>query len=100
MWQHRASRHERGYGHKWVKLRARILERDSQLCQPCLVRKKPTPATQVDHITPKAQGGTDDADNLQAICDECHESKTRQEAADAQGRTIADPIGPDGWPRE
>jgi 5-methylcytosine-specific restriction endonuclease McrA len=40
----------------------------------------------VDHITPKAQGGTDDLSNLQSICDPCHAEKTAREAAEAQGR--------------
>ena len=34
----------------------------------------------VDHITPKAQGGTDDESNLEAICREHHTRKTGREA--------------------
>ena len=100
MWQHGKSRHERGYGSRWVKLRATILARDCHLCQPCLASDKVTPATQVDHITPKAKGGTDDPDNLQAICAPCHDAKSRAEAAEAQGRTVKPRVtfGPDGWP--
>jgi 5-methylcytosine-specific restriction enzyme A len=86
-WADRGSRHARGYGAAWVKTRARILDRDSHLCQPCLATGRPTPARQVDHVTPKTKGGTDDDANLQAICDECHKAKTTQEAAEAQGRT-------------
>ncbi|WP_247360100.1 HNH endonuclease signature motif containing protein [Ralstonia pseudosolanacearum] len=36
-------------------------------------------ATEVDHIVPKARGGTDDDDNLQAINVECHRAKTVRE---------------------
>jgi 5-methylcytosine-specific restriction enzyme A len=98
-WQHdRRSRHERGYGASWVKIRARILTRDHYLCQPCLAKNRPTPATEVDHVTPKAKGGTDDDDNLQAICHDCHKAKTEVEAAEAQGRKVRRKIGPDGWP--
>ena len=86
-WSGKGSRHERGYGSAWVKARARILTRDSHLCQPCLAKGRPTPATEVDHIKPKAKGGTDDDDNLQAICHDCHKEKTEAEAAEAQGRT-------------
>lgn len=39
------------------------------------------PATEVDHITPKASGGTDDPANLQGICKACHRAKTQDEAA-------------------
>ena len=37
-------------------------------------------ADQVDHIIPVARGGTDDSDNLQAVCRSCHASKTASEA--------------------
>jgi 5-methylcytosine-specific restriction protein A len=33
-------------------------------------------ATDVDHITPRARGGTDDWGNLQALCHRCHSRKT------------------------
>jgi 5-methylcytosine-specific restriction protein A len=36
-------------------------------------------ATAVDHIIAKADGGTDDDENLQPICDECHRMKTARE---------------------
>jgi 5-methylcytosine-specific restriction protein A len=40
----------------------------------------------VDHIRGKASGGSDEMANLQAICDDCHRSKTQAEAAaSAQG---------------
>jgi 5-methylcytosine-specific restriction endonuclease McrA len=92
------SRHERGYGWQWTKTRAIILARDNGLCQPCLANGRPTPATEVDHISPKHKGGTDDHDNLQAICDQCHTAKTEREAAEAQGRRVRQTIGADGWP--
>lgn len=82
----------------WVKTRGRILRRDHYLCVPCMMGGRPTPATQVDHIKPKASGGTDDDGNLQAICDECHKAKTEAEAAHALGRSVKRMIGPDGWP--
>jgi len=43
-----------------------------------------TPATEVDHIVGKAQGGTDAADNLEAICKACHQAKTASEALAAR----------------
>lgn len=76
---HKTSRHERGYGTAWDKLRLTILSRDRYLCQPCLETGRPTPANIVDHIEPKARGGTDDDTNLQAICPDCHDAKTRLE---------------------
>ena len=75
----RGSRHERGYGWEWEKLRAKILDRDEGLCQPCIEKGRTNLADQVDHRTPKSQGGTDDESNLQSICTPCHDEKTRRE---------------------
>lgn len=94
-WRHRASRHERGYDHRWVKQRLRIMDRDKHLCQPCMDRGRVTPAKEVDHITPKAKGGTDDDANLQAICRQCHKAKTAREH---RGDGPRKEFGPDGWP--
>ena len=83
---HQGSRHDRGYGGAWDKLRLTILARDRHLCLTCLKTGRPTPATEVDHIIPKAKGGTDDPGNLASICNDCHREKTGREAAEAQGR--------------
>lgn len=76
----RGSRHERGYGNDWTRLRERILYRDKGLCQPCNHQGRVTRATAVDHILPKSQGGTDDQANLQSICHACHKIKTAYES--------------------
>ncbi len=78
-WADRGSRHARGYGSHWDKLRLVILRRDNHLCQSCLAKGRPTPANHVDHIRPKSKGGTDDHGNLQSLCQECHDEKTAQE---------------------
>lgn len=75
----RKSRHERGYGREWDQTRKRILSRDRHLCQPCLATGRVIPGTEVDHVKPKSQGGTDDDANLQAICHPCHQAKTARE---------------------
>lgn len=96
-WHHNGkSRHERGYGTAWTKLRKQILERDRHLCQPCLQQGRATPATQVDHRIAKANGGTDDPDNLRAICGPCHLAKSLAD----QGKRRPRPCGADGWPIE
>lgn len=83
---HRGNRHARGYGSEWTRTRIRILKRDCGLCQVCLRAGDVTKADSVDHVVPKAEGGTDDDDNLQAICDPCHAIKTAQESARARQR--------------
>jgi len=81
---------QRGYGYEWQQRRERILQRDCGLCQikgaTCHVI-----ATEVDHITSKAQaralGWTKEqieADSqLQAVCGPCHKAKTQAERVGA-----------------
>lgn len=69
----------RGYGGRWRWLRKHVLERDLYLCCECKKRGRLTSATEVDHVVPKYQGGTDDSDNLQSLCKECHKTKTARE---------------------
>lgn len=83
-WAHdkvRGSRHQRGYGAHWDKLRLAILRRDDYLCQceACRVYDRLRIAHEVDHIIPKAHGGTDDTSNLRAINRDCHKKKTARE---------------------
>jgi 5-methylcytosine-specific restriction protein A len=82
----RVSAADRGYGAAWRKARARVLARDCGLCQVCKAQGKSRPATEVDHIINKAQGGNDLDSNLQAICKPCHKVKTAAEAKGANRR--------------
>ncbi|MGI4856745.1 MAG: HNH endonuclease [Janthinobacterium lividum] len=76
----RGSRHRRGYGAAWIRIRARVLARDNGLCLPCLRAGRIAPARHVDHIRNKREGGTDDESNLQSICIDCHKAKTARES--------------------
>jgi len=76
----RAGTTARGYGWQWQQLRLRILQRDLYQCQACKRAGRITPARDVDHILNRASGGTDDPDNLQALCKLCHAAKTEREA--------------------
>lgn len=71
----RGSSAERGYGHRWRKLRLMKLRRnpvcESQGCDQ--------PATEVDHIIPKRDGGRDTMANLQSLCKRHHSQKTMRE---------------------
>ena len=70
----RGSSHARGYGDKWRKLRRYILSMEP-MCRHC----RRMVATELDHIIRKADGGTDNTSNLQPLCRECHERKTKLE---------------------
>jgi 5-methylcytosine-specific restriction protein A len=93
----RASRHERGYGSQWDKLRLAVLQRDMYLCccDECAKLGRIRPATEVDHYIPKAKLGTDSLDNLRAINAKCHKAKTDRENGRTPRKTA---FGPDGWP--
>lgn len=62
---------QRGYDHRWRKIRAEILQRDP-VCVICHAARSDT----VDHILTKARGGTDDPRNLRGLCRQCHSRKT------------------------
>jgi len=85
----RGSRHARGYGAAWDRLRISILERDQYVCRcvTCTAKGRIRPATEVDHVTPKSQGGTDDPGNLCAINRDCHLAKSQREALAGRGIT-------------
>lgn len=89
----RGSRHERGYGSLWDRIRPRILERDAGLCQSCLSKGLINECASkkfgafVDHKVPKFEGGTDDDDNLQTLCRACHVEKTQSESSRARLRS-------------
>lgn len=59
--------------------RERILKRDNYLCVMCSQAGRVTAATQVDHITPIAVGGSDADINKQSLCDQCHKVKTKED---------------------
>lgn len=69
-------------GRPWRRKRAAILIRDEYTCQKCQLV---TLDLEVDHIVNVAKGGTDDEDNLQALCVACHKAKTAVEAAQGSG---------------
>jgi 5-methylcytosine-specific restriction enzyme A len=100
-WSH-TSRHQRGYGAAWDKLRVHVLARDGGVCQPCLRKGIVHSGNEVDHIVSKAKaeamGWTElqinAPENLQTIHKDCHKAKTAEE----NGKQLKPQIGADGWP--
>ena len=78
----RGTEAERGYGARWQRLR-RMLLAEQPLCADPFGQHGgyPARATDVDHILPRRAGGDDSADNLQALCHECHSRKTASETS-------------------
>lgn len=56
------------------KLRFEIFKRDNFTCQYC-GRQTPNVVLEVDHIIPRAEGGTDDPNNLITACFDCNRGK-------------------------
>lgn len=68
----------RGYDHSWEKTAAAV-RREEPWCRLHLARNQKVSTAHVDHIVPRARGGTDDRSNLQGLCSSCHSSKTVRE---------------------
>lgn len=58
-----------------VRTRFEVFKRDDFTCRYC-GRKSPEVVLQVDHITPRAAGGSDDVMNLATSCWECNSGKS------------------------
>ena len=79
----RGTRHERGYDHRWVKLRAAYL-RHHPYCERCETTEgRIVLATDVHHKIP-FRGRGDPLrlawDNLEALCEACHAKKSAKES--------------------
>ncbi len=64
----------RGYGYQWQKL-SKVILAQNPVCQMTGCNRM---AQCVDHIIPKPKGD-DTLDNLQALCNVCHNQKTASE---------------------
>jgi 5-methylcytosine-specific restriction endonuclease McrA len=56
------------------RTKARVRERAGHRCEYCRLKQNDSPlaALHLEHITPKAHGGTDDLDNLALACIDCN----------------------------
>lgn len=59
------------YGRGWRRVRDSYIRRHP-LCESCAELGLTVPAAEVHHRLPLARGGTDDRDNLIALCRSCH----------------------------
>ena len=88
-------------GHNPKRIRGRKLQARRRsilgkqpLCVACQASGKVAAAAVLDHKVALVNGGADTEDNLQPLCQACHDRKT---AADL-GHRPKPIIGPDGWP--
>ncbi len=67
----RSAESKKRYGYRWRKIRASFLS-INPLCEMCKREGRYINATEVHHIKPLADGGTNDFDNLMPLCKSCH----------------------------
>ncbi len=60
-------------------LRREVNRAGSAVCAHCGVRH-PASAIRIDHTVPLSAGGLDSADNVQPLCQPCHEAKSESDA--------------------
>lgn len=70
----RGTASQRGYGADWKALRAQLMPPGTRCACGCGKL-----ASHLDHIVPRARGGTDDPSNLQPLARGCHSRKTAAE---------------------
>jgi 5-methylcytosine-specific restriction protein A len=66
-------------GHALQRLRDQQLSAHP-LCEQCEKQGRTRRATIRDHRIPLAEGGTEHPSNIQSLCDDCHDEKTREES--------------------
>jgi 5-methylcytosine-specific restriction protein A len=75
----RGSSTQRGYGSDWRALRRRVLDAwTASYGAVCPGWNRPSHAAErltVDHVQPKAKGGTNDLSNLSVLCTSCNSAK-------------------------
>lgn len=75
----RGSASARGYGYRWRRLTARILAEHraayGNVCPGWMREPHRAEVLTVDHIIPRAAGGSDERSNLQVLCRVCNSTK-------------------------
>jgi ATP adenylyltransferase len=77
IWSHRG----KSAGYISGTLRFEVLKKASFHCELCGIAADQK-ALEVDHIVPRNHGGTDDPDNLQALCFSCNAMKRDRDSTD------------------
>jgi 5-methylcytosine-specific restriction protein A len=68
----RDKNHSKRYGSNWKKI-SKAYRQANPLCEICKTDGKLVPAELVHHKIKLTDGGTNDTENLQSLCQHCHE---------------------------
>jgi 5-methylcytosine-specific restriction endonuclease McrA len=71
-------RRMRGAGGGAQRLRRKVNTQGGSSCTGCGTWH-PAPSIRIDHVVPVGLGGTDEGENVQPLCLDCHRAKTRSE---------------------
>lgn len=74
----------REHGRAWMAKRQQVALAYGYRCA-CCGEAWVSSRDQIDHIKPLEQGGSNDKSNLQPLCNDCHNEKTKQEARARSG---------------
>ena len=88
MWSDRGS----NMGSRWAAIRQKVLRDSGGVCARC----GEDGACEVDHIVSRRLGGSNDHNNLQALCKRCHNLKSSSEGNAAKARLRAARVRPSG----
>lgn len=70
-------------GRKLQRMREQLFY-EEPLCRHCAAKGITKLATQRDHILSLGEGGTEEPENIQPLCDDCHDIKSRSESVRAR----------------
>lgn len=80
VWDKKPTAAKRITGRKLQRLRAELFAR-APLCAECQRHGRVTLASERDHIVSLEEGGDDADGNVQGLCAECHDAKSKVERA-------------------
>jgi len=69
-----------------ARVRYQVLARDNNTCVSCGRSQHDGAVLQADHIVPQANGGSNDPENLQTLCDLCNVGKSNRDDRDLRRR--------------
>lgn len=84
-WAKKPTATKRITGRRLQAMRAELFA-SNPLCVECERHGRVTLATQRDHIVSLGEGGADADDNVQGLCEACHDAKSQAERQRGQAR--------------